>query len=67
MVSFQSIQSVGPSSVFRSCSGRNCSRWATVRLGIDTLIANILVIYGAVDSCSILRSIVVGLMLKLGR
>jgi len=29
----------------RSCGDRNCSRRATVRLGIDTLIANILVIY----------------------
>jgi len=29
---------------FRSCGVRNCSRRATVRLGIDTLIANILVV-----------------------
>jgi len=30
-------------SPLRSCGGRNCSRRATVRLGIDTLIANNLV------------------------
>jgi len=42
--SFQSIRtSVGRSLWFRSCDGRNCSRRATVRLGIDTLIVNILV------------------------
>jgi len=29
----------------RSCSDRNCSRRATVRLGIATLIANILVLF----------------------
>ena len=40
--------SVSPASVgrdlwIRSCGDRNCSRRATARLGIDTLIANILV------------------------
>jgi len=34
---------VGRSLWIRSCNIRNCSRRATVRLGIDTLIANILV------------------------
>jgi len=37
------FQSVGRSLWNRSCGDRNCSRWATVPLGIDTLIANILV------------------------
>ena len=27
-----------------NCHGQNCTRWAIYRLGIDTLIANILVI-----------------------
>ena len=40
---FQStLASVGRSFWIRSCDDRNCSRRATVRLGIDTLIANIL-------------------------
>ena len=34
---------VGRSLWIRSCGDRNCSRRATVRLGMDTLIANILV------------------------
>jgi len=38
MVRVQSTPtSVGCSLRFRSCGGRNCSRRATVRLGIDTL------------------------------
>ena len=28
-----------------TCGGRNCSRRSTVRLGIGTLIANVLVVY----------------------
>jgi len=36
----------GRSVLIRTCGGRNCSRRATVRLGIDTLIANILVSTG---------------------
>ena len=47
MICFQSTPtSVGRSLSLwiRSCSDQNCSRRATVRLGIDTLIANILVI-----------------------
>ena len=36
--------SVGRSVWIRSCGDRNCFRRATVRLGIDTLIANILVL-----------------------
>ena len=39
---FVSLFSVNPSSV-GSCGDRNCCRRATVRLGIDTLIANTLV------------------------
>jgi len=35
--------SVGRSIWIRCCSDQNCSRRATVRLGTDTLIANILV------------------------
>ena len=44
MACFQSAHtSVGRSLWIRSCGDRNCSRLATVRLGIGTLIANILV------------------------
>jgi len=43
MTNFQSTRMfVGRSVWFRSCGGRNRSRRATARLGIDTLIANIL-------------------------
>jgi len=38
MANFQSTPMfVGRSLWFRSCGGRNCSRLATLRLGIDTL------------------------------
>jgi len=44
MVCFKSTpKSVGRSLWNRKCGDRNCSRRATVGLGIDTLIANILV------------------------
>jgi len=45
MVYFQSTPatSVGSSLWIRSCGGGHYSKRATVRLGIDTLIANILV------------------------
>jgi len=44
MVCFQSTPtSVGRSLWIRSCGDGNCSRRATVRLGIDTLITSILV------------------------
>ena len=44
MVCFQSTPtSVGRSLWIRSYGNRNCCKRATVRLGIDTLIANILV------------------------
>jgi len=44
MVYFQSTHtSVGRSRWIRSSSDQNCSRRATVRLGTDTLIANVLV------------------------
>jgi len=44
MANFQSTPTfVGRTLWFHNCGSRNCSRRATVRLGIDTLIANILV------------------------
>jgi len=46
MVGFQSTStSVGRSLWNRSCGDRNCSRRATVPLGIDTLITKILVFF----------------------
>jgi len=42
---FSQPSSVGRSHWICSCGIRNYSRQATVRLGIDTLIANILVFY----------------------
>ena len=43
--------SVGRSLWIHSCSVQNCARRATVRLGIDTLIANILVSDGTSRTC----------------
>ena len=43
---FNQPVSVGCAVWIRTRGGRNCSRRATVRLGIDTLIANILVYFG---------------------
>jgi len=59
MVCFQSTPtSVGRSRWIRTCSYQYCSRRATVGLGIDTLIANILVINNLIGvlHCSVKRT-----------
>jgi len=50
------LASVGRSLWISSCGVRNCSRRATVRLGIDTLIANILVYLCSTMSLSVTRA-----------
>ena len=59
MVCFQSTPaSVGRSLWIRSCGNRKCSRRATVRLGIDKLIANTLVYSAsAVDKGTVQKSL----------
>jgi len=58
MVCFQSNHtSVGPSHGICSCGNQNCFRRATVRLGIDTLIANILVYLVFVNVCLVCQSV----------
>jgi len=51
------LASVGRSLWIRSCGAQNCSRRATVRLGIDTLIDNTLVYLCSTVSLSVPRAV----------